>query len=557
LLIPHTAAGEEGPMAELVLTGGRVVTMDERQPRAEAIALAGDRIQAVGSVRDIERHIGARTRVIELHDELVIPGFIESHGHFMSLGDSRMTLDLSSADSWEQCVTLVAEAAKKTPSGRWVVGNGWHQGKWSRAPRPSVEGYPTHAALSAVTPNNPVLLNHGTGHMVVANARAMELARVERRADSTGGEALRDAAGQLTGVFRENAADLIQAAYDRSLQGRSAAEVQQDRLTAARLAVQECLANGVTSFQDAGSSFATVELYRELARRGELQVRLWVMLNESNEALERDLARYRTIGEADQHLTVRAVKRLIDGAIGTHGAWLLEPYNDLPGKSGLNTTSVESIRRSAEIALKHDCQLCVHAIGDRANRVVLDLFAEATRSRQRDALRWRIEHAQHLNPDDIPRFAQLGVIASMQGVHATSDGPFVVARLGTERARLGAYAWRSLLDHGARIANGTDVPVEPIRPIDCFAASVTRRMRNGERFFPEQCMTREEALRSYTRDAAYAAFEEDLKGSLAPGKLADLVVLSKDILSIPDDEIRTAEVTCTIIGGKIVWQRQP
>jgi predicted amidohydrolase YtcJ len=253
-------------------------------------------------------------------------------------------------------------------------------------------------------------------------------------------------------------------------------------------------------------------------------------------------------------LTVRSIKRLVDGAIGTHGAWLLEPYSDLPASSGHNTTTPESIRKTADLAVKHEFQLCVHAIGDRANRVVLDIFEAATQGRARDNLRWRIEHAQHIDPNDIPRFAQLKVIASMQGVHCTSDAPFVVTRLGETRARTGAYVWRSLLDHGAMVVNGTDTPVERISPIECFYASVTRKRITGEVFFPEQRMTRHEALRSYTRDAAYAAFEEDIKGTLEPGKLADIVVLSKDLLTIPDDEILSTQVLYTIVGGRVVHE---
>jgi predicted amidohydrolase YtcJ len=258
---------------------------------------------------------------------------------------------------------------------------------------------------------------------------------------------------------------------------------------------------------------------------------------------------------ADKHLTVRGIKRLIDGALGTHGAWMLEPYADLPSSRGLNTTSIESLRRTVELAEEHGFQLCVHAIGDRANREVLDLFESlAGKNPKFPSLRWRIEHVQHLDNADIPRFAPLGVIASMQANHATSDGPFVVDRLGVDRAREGAYVWKKLLDAGAIVTNGTDAPVEDVNPLGSFYAAVTRRMRNGEQFFPEHCMTRMQALRSYTLDAAYAAFEENEKGSLAAGKLADIVVLSKDIMTIPAEEIPQAKVLYTIVGGKIRYQ---
>jgi predicted amidohydrolase YtcJ len=248
---------------------------------------------------------------------------------------------------------------------------------------------------------------------------------------------------------------------------------------------------------------------------------------------------------------------MLDGALGSHGAWLFEPYDDLPASSGLVVESLESIRATALLAMQHDLQLCTHAIGDRANREILDLYETIFRSHpQKRDRRWRIEHAQHVHPADFPRFAELGVIASMQANHATSDGPFVVARLGENRARGESYAWRSLLDHKAVVTNGTDVPVEDVNPILSFHSSITRRMKDGRSFFPEQCMTRDEALRSYTRDAAFAAFEDDLKGTLEVGKLADVVVLSKNILAIPDDEVPGVRVVCTIVGGQVVYERR-
>jgi len=496
--------------------------------------------------------IGPKTRVIDLDGKLVIPGFVEGHGHFISLGNSKMILDLTQARTWEEMVELVAAAAKDVPAGRWIVGRGWHQGKWTHTPEPNVEGYPIHDALSRVTLDHPVMLTHRTGHMLMANAKAMELAGVTRDSEKVNGsEVLRDGAGNPTGVFRETAGDLIRQAYSRSQRGRSAQQTRDDRLQAVQHATDECLANGVTSFQDAGASFADVDLFRELAERRELKLRLWVMLDEDNDALTRRMADYRMVGAGKHHLTVRGIKRMFDGALGTHGARLLAPYDDLPGSTGHNTLSIESLRRAAELARQHDFQLCVHAIGDRANREVLDLFESVNEGQ--NTLRWRIEHAQHLHPDDIPRFQQLGVIASMQGIHCTSDAPFVIARLGQRRAKYGAYAWRSLLDAGAMVINGTDAPVEPISPIYSFHASVTRELPNGVSFFPEQRMTREEALRSYTRDTAYAAFEEDLKGTLSPGKLADMVVLSRDILTAADDEILGTNILYTIVGGRVLY----
>jgi predicted amidohydrolase YtcJ len=542
--------------ADLVLRGGKVITLVDSRPEADAIAIRGDRIVVLGSEADVQPLISAKTRIIELAGRTAMPGFIEGHGHFFSLGDSKRKLDLSRAASWDEVIALVAAEAKKTPPGQWIIGRGWHQGKWTSPPTPNVQGYPTHEALSRATPDHPVLLTHGTGHMTFANAKAMELAGVSAKSEEiAGGEILRDVAGSPTGAFRENASRPIHQAHARALANRTPEQQRADTIDAAQLAAQECIKHGVTSFQDAGSTTAEVDLLRSLAEEGNLPLRLWIMLDDNNDVLARKLADYRLIGAADNHITVRAIKRLFDGAIGTHGAWLLAPYNDLPTSIGNNTLPLPSLERTAELAWQHNYQLCVHAIGDRANREVLDLFERVFAKHRVDGaqLRWRIEHAQHLDLADIPRFKQLGVIASMQANHATSDGPFVVARLGERRARLGAYAWRSLLDAGAIVINGTDVPVEPVNPLGSFYASVTRKMADGEPFFPEQCMTRGEALRSYTRDAAYAAFEENEKGTLAAGKLADMVVLTNNLRSCRDDEILTTRVDLTIVGGKIVF----
>ncbi len=553
------------PVAELALLNGKILTLDRERPQAEALAIRGDRIAAVGTNDAIREHVGESTRVIDLQGRLAIPGFIEGHGHFIALGRMKLDVDLSACKSWDEVIARVAEAAadkKRYPRGRWIVGRGWHQAKWTAPPQPNVEGYPTHAKLSQATPANPVLLVHGTGHMTMVNAKAMQLAGISNNTrDPKGGRVLRDKDGLPTGALRENAVSVVDRAFDREQARRTKAERDEERRKAIRLASDECLRLGVTSFQDAGSSLGEIETFRELAGTAGLPIRLWVMTNDGDGAIAANLSRYRIRRHADAHLTVGGIKRMLDGALGTHGAWLLAPYDDLPQSVGHNVTSVESLRASAKLALRLEWQLCVHAIGDRANREVLDVFASAMRNRlpasddnQRD-LRWRIEHAQHLHDDDVPRFAELGVIASMQACHATSDGPFVVARLGHRRAQRGAYVWQTLLKHRAMVINGTDAPVEPLNPIDCFYASVTRRMPDGGTFFPEQCMTREQALISYTRDAAYAAFEDDIKGSLAEGKLADVVVLSEGIMTVADEKIRDARVDYTIVGGKILYER--
>jgi hypothetical protein len=558
LAIVAAHADEPAP-ADLVLRGGIIVTVDDDRPSAQALAARGERIVAIGSDAEIKSLIGPGTRVIELAGRLAIPGFIEGHGHLLSLGEARMSLDLSQARNWDEIVELVAQQAKEAAAGQWIIGDGWHQGRWQKPPEPDAEGYPLHSSLSRVSPDNPVLLKHATGHMCFANARAMKLAGINRDSpDPDGGKILRDAQGQATGAFRESAQDAIYRAWNSAQAARSEQERQAKTQTALKLAIAECLSKGVTSFQDAGSSFATIDTFKRLAAEKRLKLRLYVMVRgESPRRMRELLPKYRTVGYGDNHLTVRAIKCMVDGALGSHGAWLFEPYDDLPGSSGLVVESIESIRETALLAVENDFQLCTHAIGDRANREILDLYEAIFRSYPaKKDWRWRIEHAQHIHPADFPRFGELGVIASMQGNHATSDGPFVVARLGEKRAGEESYAWRSLLDRKAIVINGTDAPVEDVNPILSFHASVTRQMKDGRRFFPEQRMTRDEALRSYTRDAAWAAFEDDLKGTLRIGKLADIVVLSRNILTIPESEIPGAKVAFTIIGGEIVYERR-
>ncbi len=545
--------------ADVVFYGGFVATLDDAASPATAVAISGERILAVGRDEEILKLARSHTRRIDLDGRFLMPGFIDCHGHFLSLGESRLQVDVSGVADWQELVRRVAGAAKNKAPGQWIVGRGWHQEKWTSLPADAVAGYPVHDALSIAVPDHPVLLVHATGHMVLANQYAMQRAGVTAQtADVPGGLILRKPDGAPTGVFRENAMRLIYRAYERWKQERPESEKKSERLRALELAQEECLRFGVTSFHDAGSSLEDVELFREAVDQDRLRIRLYVMLNESNERLEPHLAWLRMVDYGGGRLTVRAIKRIADGALGTHGAWMLAPYDDMPGELGNVVTPMDVLRRTAHLALKHDYQLCVHAIGDRANREVLDVFEELmTASGKGAELRWRIEHAQHLHPDDIPRFGRLGIIASMQAVHAVSDGPFVVERLGWRRAAEGAYAWASLLKHGARIANGTDVPVEPIDPIGNYLAAITRRMSNGEPFFPEQAMNRLQALRSYTRDAAFAAFEEDRKGILRPGAWADLVVVSENLLEAPEEKLRQARIESTMIGGRIEYAIRP
>lgn len=535
--------------ADLVLRGGTIVTMDGLQPLAQAIAASGDRIVAVGNDNDVAPLVGPGTRVIDLLGCTAFPGFIDSHCHFTGIGHACIDLALASEHSWEDVVERVAEAAQASPPGKWIHGFGWHASRWTRPPSPCIGGGPTNAWLNEAAPSNPVRLAHASGHAVVVNALAMEHSGIRADTkDPQGGEIVRNAEGNPTGLLREKAVDLVHSDRGAGL----------DRLptneTAARLLVRrsatECLSHGLTSVHDAGSSLAAIDLYRKMACEGALDVRLWTMIHDELPAIVESLPHSRQTGD---RLTVRAIKCFMDGALGTHGAWMLDPYTDKPGARGNPTTPLEQIRKAARLAAAHGLQLCIHAIGDRANREALNIFEATFHGEKRD-WRWRIEHAQHISVEDIPRFGALGVIASVQGIHCIADAPYVVARLGERRAAESAYAWKSLLRGKARLANGTDAPVESIDPIANYHAMVTRRLPDGSRFFPEQRLSRMEALRACTLDAAFAAFEDDIKGSLSVGKLADVTVLSRDITTVPEEEIREARIVFTIVGGRVMFE---
>jgi len=541
--------------ADLVVTNGKVVTVEDGASEAQAVASRAGKIVAVGTNAEIQKFVGPKTEVIDVKGQLVIPGFIEGHGHFSGIGTAELGLKLMDTTSWDQIVGMVAERVKTAKPGEWIYGRGWHQEKWNAQPEPHVEGFPVHDSLSKVSPNNPVLLTHASGHASFANAKAMELSGITAATkDPEGGDLIRDAKGNPTGLLRERASGLIRrnAGAPRLTPAEQAA---QDRRVL-ELAAKEVLGKGVTSFQDAGSSFSTVDLMKTMIDEGKIGVRLWIMIRQPNTALRANLAKYRMVDYGDGFLTVRAIKHSIDGALGSRGAWLLEPYSDKPDDAGDNTTPVPTIEETAKLALEHGYQLCVHAIGDRANRETLDIFEKAFAANpDKKDVRWRVEHAQHLNPADIPRFGKLGVIASMQGIHCTSDAPYVPARLGDKRAEEGAYVWQKLMKSGALVTNGTDAPVEDVSPIASYYATVSRKVKDGTVFYPDQRMNRMEALRSYTINTARAAFEEHTKGTLKAGKYADMVVLSKDILTIPEDEIPTAQVSYTIVGGKVRYKK--
>ena len=554
LIILSSCMQNQSHYADVILFNGKIYTMSAVQPNAMAIAIRAGKILAVGSDEEILAFKDTRTAIFDLHGAMATPGIIESHAHLMSLGYSKMELDLTDTHSYEQMVEMVRKAVEHTPPGTWIIGRGWHQSKWDSITAPIVEGFPTHAKLSAVSSENPVFLVHASGHVALANAQAMETAGIGRNSNfEDGGEIIKDESGLPTGIFNENAQSLIYQYIPKQ-------NVASDQ-RAFELAMNECVSHGITGFHDAGEPSDKIALFKKNLEQGNFKMRLYVMLSGSDRhLLEEYYKNGPEIGLGGGFLTIRSIKLFSDGALGSRGAWLLEPYSDMPGEIGVATTPMDTIYSISRKALLHGFQVCTHAIGDRANREVLDQYEKVFNEYPEKAIdhRFRIEHAQHLTTKDIPRFAQLGVIASMQSIHMSSDRPWAIERLGLKRIQEGAYVWQSLLKSGAKIINGTDAPVEPVDPIPCFYAAVTRKTLKGlppGGYEPEQKMTREQALRSYTIDAAYGAFEEELKGSLEPGKYADITVFDQDIMTCPEDQILKTRVVMTMVDGKIVYKR--
>jgi predicted amidohydrolase YtcJ len=542
-----SAARAGTPKADVVLTNGVIYTAESKPATVEAVAINGGRISAVGTSQTVAQLVGPKTRVMDLGGRAVFPGFEDSHAHVLGIGFAHVDVNLTGAKTYHDVVERMAEATRSHKAGEWIAGRGWHESKWNEAPSDAVRGFPRHEELSRATPDNPVVLERADGHAVLVNAQALEQMGITKdTAAPAGGEIIRDDEGRPTGVFVDNAQSLI----------RPPARTDAETRRALDLAMEEALAKGVTTLTDAGAGPETTALYREYASAGKLSVRLYVMA--AGLATLKEWKEPR-VGLGGGFLTLRTVKLYADGAMGSRGAALLEPYDDDPSNSGLFVTPPEAILEAARWALPRGFQVATHAIGDRANRMVLDQYETAFREFPgvKDH-RFRVEHAQLLDAAEIPRFARLHVIASMQGIHAPSDRPWAPARVGMARVTEGLYVWRKLWQAGARIVNGTDAPVEDLSPIQNFYASVTRMGFDGRPpggFDPDQRMTREEALRTYTKDAAYAQFEEKEKGTLEVGKRADLVVLSRDIMKVPESEILGAQVDVTIVDGRVRYER--
>ena len=554
LIITFILFGCESNDADLIIENGTIYTMNDLNPIIEAVAVKNGKIIGLGSKSHIKSFKSKNTKILDLKGYTMTPGLIEGHGHFMGLGYSKMRLDLSTVANYNELVDMVADAVSNAKPGEWILGRGWHQSKWDTKPLDLVKGFQTHNKLSQVSPDNPVWLKHASGHAAFGNAKAMEIAGVTAETEfGFGGEIIKDLKGNPTGVFNERAQGLVSRYVEEEGDGESQRALQ--------LAVKECLENGITSFQDAGSGTDAINSIREGLSKGELKVRLYVMLTSRDpELLKAWYKKGPEIGTGNDYLTIRSIKLNADGALGSRGAWLLDDYRDRPGHFGMATQSMEYVYEVSKDGLANGFQVNTHAIGDRANREVLDQYQKVFNERPELALdhRWRIEHAQHIDPLDIPRFGKMGVIPSIQGIHMSSDRPWAIDRLGEKRIKDSAYVWRDLINTGAIIINGTDVPVEPINPIASLYASSTRQTLSGSPlggYEPYQKMTRLEALKSYTINAAHGAFEEDIKGTIDIGKYADFTIFSQNIITVPDDQLLNTKIKYTIINGEIEYQK--
>lgn len=528
--------------ADIVFLNGNIYTLDERMPVAEGIAVKGEKIMAIGSNENVKPTIGKDTIVLDLKGKTIVPGFIDAHVHFFSYGSSLKELNFVGTKSILEILEIVKRNLQNYKPGDWITGHGWDHEDWEK------KEFPTYKEISEIAPENPVYFTRVDGHAGWANRKAMEIAGITKETmDPPGGKIIRDKNGEPTGVFIDSAQDLI----ERHIPEKSH-EWKKDAIIKAQ---EECIKLGLTEVHEAGTSEEIISIYKELIKEGKLKIRIYAMLGG-----EKHFEKYKNkppIIREGGKLTIRAVKLFMDGALGSRGAALFEPYSDDPENSGLLLMGEDKLYQITKSALKSGYQVCVHAIGDKANFLTLNAFERAIKETGSKNHRLRIEHAQVVRPEDMHRFSELGIIPSMQPTHATSDMYWAEKRLGLERAK-GAYAWKSIMRKGAKVAGGSDFPVENPNPLWGFFAAITRFDHKGwpeDGWHPEEKMTREEALKCFTVNAAYSAFEENLKGILKPGMLADFVVLPKDIMTIQEMEILKTEVLMTVIGGEIVYSK--
>jgi predicted amidohydrolase YtcJ len=550
LVLVLSSAQSKNESADIVFKNGNIYTVNERQPRAEAIAVKAGKIIFVGSNKDAKAYEGKGTQVIDLHGNTVVPGMTDSHYHLMGVGEREMTLNLEGTTSLEDFLAKVKARVDRAKPGEWVTGRGWIETFW----KPPV--FPTRWDLDKIAPDNPVYVTRADGHASIANSAALKIAGINK--DTTNpfnGEFLKHSkTGEPTGMLIDGAQGRVASRIPRG--GKDEAE------EALLIGVKRSLALGWCEVQIPGNGYDEVDLLKKLFGQGKIKLRIYDSVSGPGPAVEKLFREGPVIGAFDNHLTVRGIKAYMDGALGSRGAALLEPYSDAPTTSGFFITKEEVLLPMFVEALRKGIQIETHAIGDRGNRTILDLYEKAFKTvppgeRKIIEPRWRVEHAQIVNPADIPRFASLGVIPSMQPSHAIGDLHFAPSRLGIKRLE-GAYAWQSFIKSGSIVPGGSDAPVERGEPMIEFYAAVARKDQkgfSGEGWHPEQALSREQALKMFTIWAAYAAFEEKLRGSIETGKLADFTVLSADIMKIPEPEILRTHCVMTIIGGEVAYQQ--
>ena len=536
------ASTEPRPAATLIVTNATIYTVDKQHPKADAVAAIGDRLVAVGSNAEIDLWRGPQTSVMDAGGKLVLPGFNDSHVHFISGGAQLDQVNLNDAATPQEFARRIATQVGKTP-GEWILGGDWDETKW---PEPKL---PTKELVDAITGNNPIFVNRYDGHQALANSAAMKLAGISAKtADVPGGVIVRDASGNSTGIYKDAAQDLINKVIPPMSHER--------RMRAARRALEYAASVGVTSVQHMNPDFADVAVYSELAEKGDLTTRIYAVPMETSWQEQARIGLRRAWGST--WLRLGAVKGYADGSLGSGTAYMFEPFADEPGNRGLLSDEMHppsAMRERLTQAAAAGLQLRIHAIGDRGIAMILDIFSEIEKEHGSHDQRFTIEHAQHMAEKDFARFATLHVIASMQPYHAIDDGRWAEKRLGHRRARY-SYAWRSFLDHGVPLAFGTDWSVAPLNPILGLYAAVTRATLDGKNpggWIPEEKITLPEAVEAYTMGSAFAEFQEKEKGSITPGKLADMVILSDNIFDLKPEAIRNVKVETTIVGGKVTY----
>lgn len=522
------------------------------QSEADTLLASNDKITAIGNYQDLKNAIKGTTRLIDAGGKFLMPAFIEGHGHFANLGYSKMKLDLAICKNWNEVIAMVANAATKTPKGNWIEGEGWHQEKWDVFPE-MIDGFPVNKLLNKVAPNHPVVLWHATRHSAIVNKAALHLTGFNNESEIEGGLLLKDSNENLTGMLIENAINPVRIIIEQSHNKNNSNRF----FDAIKTASDQCLKNGITLFQDADIRMPDLEKYINSKTQEILGVDIWMMLHESAGNLAKLNFTYpHTYNNRNKRITIGAIKRYMDGAVGNKGAWFLETYSDDNNTNGHCTLDIEEYQEICNFAAENNLQMATHAIGDKANRKVLQVYANTIQKYKLKDHRWRVEHAQHIHPYDIQLFAQHNILASVQTNHCTSDAGYIEKRLGKQRTQSGAYLWQTLLKQNIKINNGTDCPIESISPIKNFHAAVTRRSNGRDAFYPKECLSRLQALQAYTVNNAYAAKFEKERGLLVVGQLADLALLSQNLLTVEESDILNTKVLCTVKNGEVVYKSE-